>query len=43
MRESEEDPTAIESLVFPTSVEELKYEFLKYCISCKVYNTPLPQ
>ena len=43
-RESEaDDPAAIEELSFPTTTEELKYEFLKYCISCKVYNNPVPK
>jgi hypothetical protein len=36
-----EDSSIIEDINFPTTIEELKYEFLKYCITCKVYNAPL--
>lgn len=39
----EEDPNIVEEISFPASIEELKYEFLKYAITCKVYNTPVPK
>lgn len=42
-KEEEEDPNIVEETSFPVSIEELKYEFLKYAITCKVYNTPVPK